>query len=303
VLAPILALGALDGLAGMAARALLRASISQESVDDDARRRAMGRLNSAWALTFAIGPAAGGVLCSALGPSTVLLLDMASFAITAWMMLVVPSPQTDAGRVRITERLRGVARHFRSNATLAWLIGTESLATVVFAAVVPVEIVLMKSVLHGGDSGYGALLAAWGAGTVAGSAIFARARSRALGSLLTASTLAVALGYLGIGASSVVWVACVFSAIGGVGNGVQWIALITAVQAETPPNLQARLMGVVEAMGALFPAIGFALGGAVAAIWSPRVTFVMAGSAAALFAVAFGLLAVRARDGRHLVPD
>jgi predicted MFS family arabinose efflux permease len=301
VLAPILALGAVDGLAGMAARALLRGSISQQSADDDTRRRAMGRLNSVWALTFAIGPAAGGVLCSALGPSTVLLLDVASFAITAWVMLVVPSPQTDVGRERISERLLGVVRHLSSNGALAWLLGTEALATVFFAAVVPVEIVLVKSVLHGGDSGYGALLAAWGAGTVAGSAIFARSRSRALGSLLTVSTLAVAVGYLGIGASSVLWVACVFAGIGGVGNGVQWIALITAVQAETPHGLQARLMAVVEAIGALFPAIGFALGGAVAAIWSPRFTFVMAGSAAALSAVAFGLLAVRARDGRRLL--
>ncbi len=296
VLAPILVLGAADGLAAMAARALLRTSISQGSADSHARRIAMGRLNSAWALTFAIGPAAGGVLSSALGPSKVLLLDVVSFAVTTWLMLDVTTIRADGGPARISDRLRGVARHLRSNKSLGWLLGTESLAVVFFAAVVPVEIVLVKGTLHAGDAGYGALLAAWGAGTAVGSGLFARARSRPLGGLLTASTLAVAVGYLGIAASPVLWVACAFSAVGGIGNGMQWIALITAVQEETPPGLEGRLMGVVETIGALCPAVGFALGGAVAALTNARITFLVAGVAAALATCAFGLLSLRARS-------
>jgi MFS family permease len=301
VLAPILALGAVDGLGAMAARALLRASISQHSEHPSARRRAMARLNSTWAVTFAIGPAVGGVLCSALGPSTVLALDVASFAITAALMFTVPAPQAAVAAGRIVDRVRAIGRYVRTRPTLGWLLGIQSVALVFFAAVVPVEIVLVKGTLHGGDSGYGALLAAWGAGTAAGSAVFARARSRALGGLLTASTFAVAIGYLGIAAASVLWVACAFSAVGGLGNGMQWIAVITSVQEKTPQDLQSRLMGIVEAMGALCPAIGFALGGAVAAISSARVTFVMAGAASAIATFAFALLAGRVGRERALL--
>jgi MFS family permease len=171
---------------------------------------------------------------------------------------------------------------------------------VFFSAVVPVEIILVKVTLGGGDSGYGALLAAWGVGTVAGSALFARARSRPLGGLLTMSTCAVAVGYLGIAAASTLWVACAFSVLGGIGNGAQWIAVISSVQEKTPAALQSRLMGVIEAMGALCPAIGFALGGAIAAISSPRVTFVVAGAAASVTTLAFALLAVRSRGQRPI---
>ncbi len=300
VLAPILVLAAVDGLAALSAKALLRAVVSQQSGDDATRRRANGILNSCWSLTFALGPALAGVLTGTLGASTVLLLDVASFAITASLVLDVPTPRSDGSRGRMTEQLRAVARHVKANSSLGWLLGTEAIAVVFFAAVVPVEVVFVKATLHGGDSGYGALLAAWGAGTVGGSAIFARARRSPLGVLLAASTLAVSVGYLGMSASPGMVLACVFAFLGGTGNGIQWIALVTAVQEATPAGLQGRLMGVVESMGALCPAVGFALGGAVAALANPRATFVMAGVAAAAATCAFGLLAARGRTGGPL---
>jgi MFS family permease len=81
---------------------------------------------------------------------------------------------------------------------------------------------------------------------------------------------------------------------------MQWIALVTAVQDQTPASLQGRFMGVIESMGALCPAIGFVLGGAVAAVSQPRVTFVMSGAAATLATGAFGVLAARNRRRRAL---
>jgi MFS family permease len=171
---------------------------------------------------------------------------------------------------------------------------------VFFAAVVPVEVVFVKATLHGGDQGYGALLASWGAGMVLGSLVFTRALRRPLSALLTTGTLAVAVGYLGIAASTVLWGACAFSFIGGTGNGMQWIALVTAVQDQTPASLQGRFMGVVESMGALCPAIGFVLGGAVAAVSQPRVTFVISGAAGALATCAFAVLAARSHSRRAL---
>ena len=52
-----------------------------------------------------------------------------------------------------------------------------------FTISVPVEVVFAEHSLHAGSAGYGALLSAWGAGAVAGAAIYARWRalpSRAL---------------------------------------------------------------------------------------------------------------------------
>ncbi len=49
------------------------------------------------------------------------------------------------------------------------------------------------------------------------------------------------------------------------------------MQKLTPSALQGRLMGAVESIGGLCPAIGFSLGGAVTALSSPRVALLMAG--------------------------
>jgi MFS family permease len=300
VLAPILVLAAVDGLAALVAKALLRGVVSQESRGETARRRANSVLNGCWAVTFALGPAVGGALSGTLGPSAVLLIDVGSFICAALLVLDVPTPHSDGARDRITEQLRAAARYVKSNAMLGWLLWTEAVALVFFTAVVPVEVVFIKATLHAGDAGYGALLATWGAGTVAGSAVFAGSRQRALGTLLTTGTLAVAVGYLGIAASSALGVACAMSFVGGIGNGMQWVAFVTSVQEKTPTGFQGRLMGVVESIGALWTAVGFSLGGVVAALFQPRVTFLVAGAGAVLATCAFGLIVIRGHSARPL---
>ena len=56
-------------------------------------------------------------------------------------------------------------------------------------------------------------------------------------------------------------VACAMSVIGGAGNGVQWVAVMTALQEATPPEFQARMSGLLESLGAAMPGVGFLLGG------------------------------------------
>ena len=45
-------------------------------------------------------------------------------------------------------------------------------------------------------------------------------------------------------------VACAFSVLGGAGNGIQWVAVMTALQEATPPEFQARMSGLLESLGA-----------------------------------------------------
>ena len=47
---------------------------------------------------------------------------------------------------------------------------------VLFTISFPVEVVFAQHSLHAGPRGYGALLSAWGAGAVVGSAVYARWR-------------------------------------------------------------------------------------------------------------------------------
>jgi MFS family permease len=121
------------------------------------------------------------------------------------------------------------------------------------------------------------MLASWGVGMVLGSLLFARLRRAPLANLLFFSTIAVGLGYLGLAAAPTLAVACIASVLGGAGNGIQWVAAISAVQELTAESMQARVMSVLESIGAAMPGVGFVVGGVVAALVSPRMTFLVAG--------------------------
>ena len=64
-------------------------------------------------------------------------------------------------------------------------------------------------------------------------------------------------------------VACVMSVVGGAGNGVQWVAVMTALQEATPPEYQARMSGLLESIGAAMPGVGYLLGGVLDAARLP----------------------------------
>ena len=123
--------------------------------------------------------------------------------------------------------------------------------------------------------------------------MFARSIKRSLGVLLSAGTLAVGLAYLGWAVAPSLAVACAAGLLGGIGNGVQWAALISAVQRLTPQSLHGRIMGAVESIGAICPAIGLALGGALVALSSPRVAFLVVGLGATASTAAFVRLSLR----------
>jgi MFS family permease len=292
-LAPVLILAAVDGTAALTARALLRAVVAQRAGDERTRRRANALLNFGFTASAAAGPALAGVIVAAIGPPATLGVDGASFLLAAALVLSVPTPQADAWRQGLAAQLSATWRHLSAPGVLRVLLATEATALIFFAAVVPVEVVFAKATLHAGDAGYGALLGCWGIGMLLGSAIFARSLRTTLGPLLAASTLAVGLAYLGTALAPSLGVACAAALLGGTGNGVQWIALISAVQGHTPTALQGRTMGVVEGLGGVCPAIGFILGGAIAALASPRATFAVAGGAVALSTIVFARLARR----------
>jgi len=67
--------------------------------------------------------------------------------------------------------------------------------------------------------------------------------------------------------------------VGGAGNGLYVPSIISLVQRMTPPDLHGRLMGAVESLGALSVALGLPLGGALAALTSPRTAFATLGAA------------------------
>ncbi len=73
------------------------------------------------------------------------------------------------------------------------------------------------------------------------------------------------------------WLACAFSVIGGLGNGIQWVSVMTALQESTPDDLQARITGLLESIASAMTGVGFLIGGIVTALFSPPTAFAVSG--------------------------
>ncbi|HVD40038.1 MAG TPA: MFS transporter [Solirubrobacterales bacterium] len=290
-LAAVVAVAAIDGALALAGRALTRAVVATALEPSGELRAGNAILNVFFTGGAAVGPALAGLVVAGFGVQSALLLDAVSFYAVAWILFTAGSmPQAEPEPGRMRDRVRAGLAYIREQTTLRRLLLAQGLAFVFFAAVLPVEVIYVKETLGSNDTGYGVMLASWGAGMVLGSLLFARLRQASLGLLLLFSTLAVGAGYLGLAAAPTLAVACAASVFGGAGNGIQWVTAISAVQELTAESMQARVMSVLESIGAAMPGVGFAVGGIIAALVSPRMTFLVAGAGVMGIVVVMGPL-------------
>lgn len=291
----VLLLALADGVIAVTARGITRGAVAGLLVPAGMLREGNAIVNVGFAAASAAGPAAGGLIVAGWGVETALWIDAVSFLVVGLILIGHPHvPADDGSHAGWRDRVREGVRTVSHRPAIRRLVAAEAIGFVIFTIATPIEIVYVKRTLGAGDIAYGALLSAWGIGILVGSGVFARVRHRSLGFILASSTVAVGLAFLGFAAADSVAVACAAAFLGGIGNGVQWVAFLTVIQEAVADALQARVMGLLESMGAAMPGIGFILGGAMAAIWSPRVAFLVAGVGATCLATWFALTAERA---------
>jgi MFS family permease len=307
----VLVLAALDGTAALAANSLLRAIVARVARDQvtrtdsadrqgksldaaaqEAERSANAALNVAFSISFVTGPVLGGAVVAGAGAPAALFLDVGSFLICGAFMLDLYSHVEEAGEDSIRARLRAAWTHINAVPSLRALLVVEAVALVFIQAGGPIEVAYVKATLHGGDRGYGLLVTAWGAGAVLASVLFARASRRPLGMTLSVGIFALGASFVGFALAPSLAVACVAAFVGGAGNGMDWPSLISLVQRMTPQHLHGRLMGAAESLAALSLAFALPLGGALVALSSPRVAFLLLGLGTLMTTVAFVRLTV-----------
>jgi MFS family permease len=185
--------------------------------------------------------------------------------------------------------------YVRGHPTAGRLIAGEAVAILFFTPIIPIEVVYAKETLNSTSLGFGVLIAAWGTGILLGSALFARAHHRSLSMLVLVSTAAIGAGYAVMAAAPTLLIACLGSVLGGTGNGVQWVAVMTALQEAVEDQYQARVAGLLESAAAAVPGIGYLVGGALTAAVSPRLAY-------AVSAVGVGIVVV-VWSRRPIVPE
>jgi MFS family permease len=280
----LLVLVAVDGLAALIARALLKASIV-------ATTRPSGLLaeaNALFVLVFTVcglaGPALGGLLVAVADPRTALLADAASFVLAAGVLATRQRHAPRLAGAGDADHLRGqlaaIIRHLRHHATLRPLVTANTIASVFFAATVPVEAALVTQTLGAGDGAFGLVLTVWGAGMVVGGALLTPLRRLQPGLLVAGAFATIALAYLGVGVAASLPAVLGWSALAGAANAVEAFAIATVIQEATDDALQGRLAALVESLVLAATGLGFALGGVLAAVASPRVAYLVAATGA-----------------------
>jgi MFS family permease len=203
-------------------------------------------------------------------------------------------PEVRVERVGFSARLRAGFDHVRGAPALRQLFALDLALAVVFALILPVEVVFVTDTLGASVGAYGVVLAAWGVGAILGSVVLTRLGDLPTRSVLLVSLTVVAVSYIAMGASGSVTLVALFSLAGGIGNGIEGIAMLSLIQERTPDRFQSPINGLIESIHAGAPGVGFVIGGVLAAGFSTRVTYLVAGAA--------GLMVIAVAAVRLTVP-
>jgi MFS family permease len=292
----------IDGTIAATARAITRAATVAVLEPADRLREDNAVLNLGFSTMSIVGPVIAAFLIDAAGTRAVLAITAALFlALAVNMATTVGLPRGTTDEAPWLERLRAGATYVASHPVVRPLVIGQSLLLVLFTMVSPIEIVYAKESLGGGDAAYGTLLTGWGAGVIIGSLIFTRVHECPLPTLIAGSTFLVGAGYIGMAVAPTLAPATAAAVLGGIGNGMQWVVVVTAIQEAVRADMQTRVAGYFEAVTTAMPGLGFVLGGVLTELLSPRVAFLVAGIGVAVIVLVGGVVWRLRRGTRDVV--
>ena len=297
----VLLLALLDGALAITSRGLTRGAVGTILQPTGLLKEGNALMNIGFAVASVGGAALAGLLIAQFSVATALLVDAASFlAIAIILALTRGLPSAHVEQEPFRQRLAAGMRFARRSPTVRLLLIGQAFALVLFTLVVPIEVIYAKESLGTSDAGFGILLASWGAGIVIGSLVYLLVKQRSPLGLIVASTALIGAAYLGMATAETLLVACLISVVGGAGNGVQWISVVTTLQEMTPADYQARIVGLLESLGAAMPGVGYLIGGTLVALGSPRTAYAVAGVGVLVLVLA--ALIVRPSLRREAIP-
>jgi MFS family permease len=295
----LMVLVGLRALAGQVFQPASRAAVPAVVADRDLER-ANAAIGFGTNGGEALGPLAAALLLPVLEVRGVLLVDAASFLVSAALLGLLPAMAGPAPgrRASFLADARDGLRYLRREATLR-VVAAGYFAVVACNGIDDVALVFLATdTLGAGEAAVGLLLGAVGIGLLAGYALVARARGRVpTAALLLAGFAVSSAGNLLTGLAWAVAAAFALQAGRGLGIATLDVAATTMVQRIAPASVQGRVFGSLYGAIGVAAALAYLLGGVLLDRTTPRVAFVAAG-AAGLLATAATALALPRGGGR-----
>jgi MFS family permease len=283
VLGLVAALGAGQAVNGATWQALLPSIVGTERLP-----AALGMSQAVRTVAAIAAPAVGGALTGLYGARVPLLVDAATFAAITLAGLLVRTRRHVAQAARPRGR-RGGYGIVRDDPVIAALLTTLAMFIVLGAMTNVVEVYLVRDTLHSTATWYGVLGGTWGAGMLLGALVGGRWSSQlALARVVLASTAALSLSMLGYTvAPGVAWLLPVAVA-GGAANGLLNLGSSALTMMRAPEHARGRVAAATNGIASAAMIGAFVLGGAMAAIASPRQIFLVAGMLGMLAPLSLG---------------
>lgn len=266
---------------------------------------------------------AGAALLTGLGIRFLLALDAGTFAVSAAILLTLPSLATAARAQRPpgqdasfpakagkAARLRAFAGHAPALLTeardgLAYLARDKVIrvliaafcAVVLFNAIDDVALVfLARHTLHGSNAAASLVYAGAGIGMLAGFLLIGRAGGGrlAIPLLIVAGYAVTSLGNLLTGISVAIVAALGFQIIRGIGIAAIDVGQNTLIQRRVPPAMLGRVFGNLNGAVGAAAGLSYLLGGLLLDATNARVTLIVAGGGGLLAASVAAILLPRA---------
>ena len=242
------------------------------------------------------GPLVGAALLTWLSVRGLLLIDVATFAVSAVLLQTLPSLAPEArpaaaaaGNGSVASaglRLRVLLGESGAGLRYLWQDKVMRVITLAFCAVVLFNgvddvalVFLARRTLHGSNSAASLVYAGAGLGMLAGFVLLARAAPRLVLPLLILAGYALSsLGNLLTGVSFAILAALAFQVVRGLGIAAMDVGHNTLIQRLVPADVLGRVFGNVYGAVGVAAGLSYILGGVLLDAAGPRVTLIVAGT-------------------------
>ena len=231
---------------------------------------------------FALSPIVAGFGAAIIGASGLFICAASMFGVAALVLLGIrgrfheAAPPAEAAETRFSP-LAGV-QLIRRDRVLSLLIGANLVSILTAAWATVADLPFAKEELHAGSIGYGILVAAWGAGAMAGATLAPLVIRRGGAAVVFAVALlleGVGIGFA-TGAPTLIVGVLAFIA-GGIGSGWLNVADSLLIAERTPDAVRGRVRAATDAAGSIAYTVSLALGGPLVALVGARGTYLISG--------------------------
>ena len=291
-------LGALRGVFMPASMAMVPDTLSKDDL-----QAGNGLMMASMQGANLVGSAIAGVVVAAFTAGVALAIDAATFLVSAVSLALMrgtqramPSTSKKGARqenTAVSTQEQGVQvsfwQYLRTSRLIQITLLLFMVTSLVSGGLIEVALpALVHGPMHGAASGFGFILAGWGAGSLVGSIFIGTLGKRQhkgliilLGGLIVSAMIAL----LPVGG---VPGAVVCMLIGGIANSGFTVLLFTALQMKIPSHLMGRIMGLLMfSSSGLYP-LSTALAGVLTNQFGPTILFSFSGLLLAL-AMLFGM--------------